>query len=232
MKTLPSSETLTTATYLKLRMDVIAGTFAFGQKLKIRDLCDRYGVSSAPMREALNRAAKDGLVEQSEQRGFSVAPLSIADLNDLLQTRILLNEIALRRSFELGGPEWEEQVLVAWHRLSRIPYTPVSIDPAWERAHRVFHRTLISACGAQRIVDFCDQLFDSADRYRFVARASASSSPRRDDHKLITDAVIAHRPDEAVALLKQHFEDTADRCRAELMRQSNGPPGAPKGTRS
>mgnify|MGYP000064082337 CR=1 FL=1 len=214
-----SAETLATATYLKLRADVIAGKFPFGGKLKIRDLCGRYGVSSAPMREALNRAAKDGLVDQSEQRGFSVAPLSIEDLDDLLQTRLLLNELALRRSFELGGPEWEEQVLVSWHRLSRIPYTPVSVDPAWERAHRVFHRTLISGCRVPRIVQFCDQLFDSSDRYRFVARSARQSPPRIDDHKLMTDAVIERDPDRAVALLKEHFEETANRCRAQLATQ-------------
>jgi len=228
MKSTVQSETLATATYLRLRLDVIAGMFPFGAKLKIRELCERYGVSSAPMREALNRAAKDGLVDQSEQRGFSVAPLSIDDLDDLLQTRLLLNEIALRRSFEFGGAEWEEQVLVSWHRLSRIPYAPLSIDPAWERAHRVFHRTLISACRAPRIVDFCEHLFDSADRYRFVARTNMSLESRPDDHKLITDAVIARQPDEAIAVLKGHFQETADRCRAQLALQGKARSGSSK----
>ncbi|MET4204455.1 MULTISPECIES: FCD domain-containing protein [unclassified Bradyrhizobium] len=219
MKTALSTETLATATYLKLRTDVIAGTFPFGAKLKILELCERYEVSTAPMREALNRAAKDGIVSQSEQRGFSVAPLSVEDLDDLLQTRLLLNEIGLRRSFEFGGAAWEEQVLVSWHRLSRISYTPGAIDPAWESAHRVFHRSLISACKAPRIITYCDQLFDSADRYRFMARTAPAKEPRFDDHKSITDAVIARQPDEAVAHLKRHFQETADRCRARLLPQ-------------
>ncbi|MET4492074.1 GntR family transcriptional regulator [Bradyrhizobium sp. LA7.1] len=212
-------ETLATAAYQKLRMDVIGGMFPFGQKLKINALCERYGVSAAPVREALTRAAKDGLIMHSDQRGFSVAPLSIEDLDDLLQTRIVLNEFALRRSFELGGTEWEEQVLLSWHRLSRVPFTPASVDPEWERAHRVFHATLLSACSAPRIIAYCDQLFDSADRYRFMARAAHAGGARTADHKMIADAVLARRPDEAVALLTRHFSETAELCRQQLLLQ-------------
>ncbi|MGY4502114.1 GntR family carbon starvation induced transcriptional regulator [Bradyrhizobium sp. GM24.11] len=226
MKPVVPSETLATAAYQKLRAEVIGGIFPFGRKLKIGALCERYGVSAAPMREALNRAAKDGLVQQSDQRGFSVAPLSVEDLDDLLQTRLVLNEYALRKSFEFGGHEWEEQVMLAWMRLDRIPYNPVSTEAAWERAHRLFHASLLSACGAPRVIAYCDQLFDSNDRYRFMARTSRTRAPRRNDHKLITDAVIARRPDDAVALLSEHFTETANRCREQLMLEGRAQPPA------
>ena len=212
------SETLATAAYQRLRLDVIAGVFPFGAKLKIRSLCERYGVSAAPMREALNRAAKDNLFVQSDQRGFTVAPLSVQDLDDILETRCHLNEIGLRRSIELGDSAWEERVLLAEYRLSRIPYDPVSTSPEWEQLHREFHASLLSACGIPRIIKYCDELFDSADRYRFMARvAQRQYEVRGDEHNWIMQATLERRADDAVRLLNTHFRETAARCRDQLL---------------
>ncbi|WMT76433.1 GntR family transcriptional regulator [Bradyrhizobium sp. Ash2021] len=216
-------ETLASSAYERLRFDIISGIYEPGTKLLIRELCSRYEIGLSPVREALNRVSRDGLVQQNDQRGFTVAPLSEEDLEDINKTRCWSNEAALRASIANGDQAWEERVLIAFHRMSRLPGPAERdsgpIDPAWEQAHRAFHTALIDACGSKWLIDFCEQLFDAADRYRFLSRKHYQGSPlRRDDHRLIMEATLQRNVDVAVRLLKEHFTVTLEYGRIEVRR--------------
>jgi GntR family carbon starvation induced transcriptional regulator len=224
-----SGETQASAVYARLRHDVISTAIAPGQKLRIRDLCERYGVGLNPLREALNRATTDGLVRQSDLRGFYAAPVSAQDLTELTKARALLAEVCLRESILNGDAAWEEGIVVAYHRLSRVPrYAPdhvdeLQFDPAWEAAHRAFHRSLVAACGSSWLIDMDEQLFDAADRYRHLARRSALSgtAARPDQHAAIMQAVLDRDVAKATALLQAHYQRTAEHGLKVLARDSS-----------
>jgi DNA-binding GntR family transcriptional regulator len=213
-----SGETQASAVYARLRHDVISTVIAPGQKLRVRELCERYGVGLNPVREALNRATTDGLVRQSDLRGFYAAPVSTQDLAELTKARCMLAEVCLRESILHGDAAWEEGIVVAFHRLSRAPrYEPdqtdaYAINPAWETAHRAFHRSLVAACGSSWLLDMDGQLFDAADRYRHLARRSAlTGTPARpDQHPDIMQAVLDRDVAKSVALLQAHYQRTAE----------------------
>ena len=158
----------------ELRQDIITGQLPPGEKLKVRQLAERFGVGLSPIRESLNRLSREWLVDHNDLRGFSVSRVSEQDLDELMKARCWLNERALRESIAHGDVAWEESILLACHRLARIPRLNPNpgpmVNPVWEAAHRVFHRSLISGCGSRRVVDICDQLFDLADVYRHIAR--------------------------------------------------------------
>lgn len=213
----------TTAAYQHLHHEIVNGTLAPGQKLVIHKLCERYGIGLCPMREALNRLAGERLVAHSDQRGFMVAPLSERDLEDILSARWCLNEIGLRRSIESGDNAWEERVVIACHRLSRTPRysedNKVERNPAWEETHRLFHASLVSACGSAWLEEFCEQLFHAFGRYRHLSRVAAFTAPlHRDDseHSAIMDAAVSRKIEDAVRLLKEHFDKTGQLVRKQL----------------
>jgi GntR family transcriptional regulator, carbon starvation induced regulator len=222
-------ETQASAVYVRLRRDVISTAIAPGQKLRVRELCERYGVGLNPLREALNRATRDGLVCQSDLRGFFAAPVGRQDLLELTRARCLLAEVCLRESILHGDATWEEGIVLAFHRLSRVPrYAPghaneFEFDPAWEAAHRAFHRSLVAACGSSYLVDMDEQLFDAADRYRHLSRRSALSgtAARPDQHQGIMQAVLDRDTAKATALLQVHYQRTAEHGLNELARTSS-----------
>jgi GntR family transcriptional regulator, carbon starvation induced regulator len=222
-------DTLATSAYSRLRHEILTSVVAPGAKLRIRELCDRYEMSVSPIREALNRVSREGLVIQSEQRGFSVAPLSIADLEELTRTRCWISEIAIRESIKNGGSEWEEGIVVAYHRMSRtVRYLPGNkYNSEWEPLHRAFHISLISACKSQPLLQFFDQLFDSADRYRFLWRPGADRENAVDPHREIMDAMISRDADRAVERLNRHFTVAADRA-LDALRQMDRVSGRTK----
>ncbi len=200
--------------HVQLRAEILEGRLLPGAKLNIRSLCDRFSTGLSPVREALNRLSAEGLVSQSDNRGFAVRDVSVPELLDLTQARCWLNEIGLRESIRHGGAEWEEAVLVTCHRLGRTPRMSAGDstrpNPAWNREHKAFHQTLISACGSAWLVETCSDLFDSAERYRSLARlAGVSRSDPRDEHQEIMQAAIDRQADLAVELMIAHLQRTA-----------------------
>jgi DNA-binding GntR family transcriptional regulator len=219
----PSSETLASIAYQRLRSDIIGARHEPGAKLRVRELSGRYGLGPSPIREALNRLSRDGLVTLSDRRGFSVTPLGREHLDELTRTRCWLNELALRQAIANGDTAWEEGIAIAYHRLTRLPrYIDAepgakSYNPDWERAHRAFHSALIAACDSRWLRSFCEQLFDAGDCYRHLSRVSSlKRAERRNEHRQIFDAVLARDADTASALLTRHVTRTAELVRERL----------------
>lgn len=217
-----AATTVASAVYDQLRVDILTGSLRPGEKLRSEYLRDRYQAGISPVREALNRLATEHLVCRQDQRGFHVAGVSRADLAALTKTRCWLEEIALRESIERGDEAWEEQVVLAYHRLSRIPRSPeaasCAFNPKWEEMHRAFHNALISACGSYWLIGFCEQLADQADRYRQLA--ATVDMPRRNEraeHQELMEAALDRDAERAVAIECAHLQKTTDMVlRADL----------------
>ena len=212
---LGSSESLSTSIYDRLLHDILSGHFAPGQRLRLQTLQDEYNVGSSPLREALNRLSMSGMVVREENKGFSISCADTDELEELIKTRCWLEEIAIRESIANGGQEWEEQVVVAFHRLRREPRgvgeNDTEINRDWERAHDEFHSVLISACGSRFLIDFCAQLQWKTRRYRNLAEMTDYRERHElDEHKEIHDAVLDRDADKAVELLQHHFKVTAE----------------------
>lgn len=210
----PSATTRATSLYTRLRTDLLAGQFEPGSKLAIEALCERYATSQTPLREALNRLTTDGLVQCREQRGFAVAPVSVEDLAEITRTRCWLEGLALRESIEHRTSDWEENLVLAHHRLARTPrsLSPDRFEdnPEWEPLHREFHRALIGGCRSRWLIAFCDQLADQHYRYRRLSAVRAfSKRSSQHEHGELFAAAVDGRADDAVALLGAHFQRTA-----------------------
>ena len=213
-------ETLATAVYEQLRQDILTVALPAESKLNIRALCDRFEVGLSPVREALSRLSMESLVRQIDHRGFSVAPLSLSDMEDLTKARCWIDGQGLRESIEIADASWEEGLLVSYHRLSKTPRFEgedrKARSSAWEAAHKQFHQQLVVGCGSRWLTTISGQLFEAAERYRHLARIAGKSRLKEDEHRGIMEAALAHDADRAVALLTAHFNKTAELVRAVI----------------
>ncbi len=76
--------------------DIVSGAFAPGARLKIADLCKRYGLSPMPIREALQQLQGEGFVVISPNRGASVRTLDLKFITDVHDMRGALYTIIYR----------------------------------------------------------------------------------------------------------------------------------------
>jgi DNA-binding GntR family transcriptional regulator len=201
-----------------LRREIIAVEIPPGSRLHTRQLCARYDMGLSPIREALSRLSSEGLVRQSDQRGFVVTPLTEAGLDALTRTRCWLNEIGMRESIAHGDDAWEESVIVSFHRLSRVArFVDDARNPVWDAAHQSFHSALVAACRSPWLTGYCAQLFDAFERYRNLSAFTAGARPgHSDEHKAIMEAAVRRDADAAGRLLRQHYELSAALVRKHL----------------
>jgi GntR family transcriptional regulator, carbon starvation induced regulator len=206
-------ETLASLTYRRLRSDMLTGGLRPGEKLRIELVAQRYDVGASPVREALSRLSAESFVERHDQRGFRVAPVSMEELIELTRTRCLLNEVTLRESIERGDSDWEDQIVLASHRLRRMPSKLDSGLPNfdWDHQHKSLHSALIAACDSRWLTALAETLFDCADRYRYLSMdAGALMRDSNAEHQAIVDATLDRDAPTAVALLNKHVSATVE----------------------
>jgi GntR family transcriptional regulator, carbon starvation induced regulator len=222
----PTSQT--TTAYVRLRGDILAGRLAPSERLKVLDLAKSLEVSPGAIREALSRLIPEQLVVSREQKGFAVAPLSIADLEDLTDLRCEVEAIALRRSVEQGDSEWEAAVLATAHRLHRTPQRASEADPSlspdWVDRHAALHAALISACGSRRLVALHAQLYEQSERYRGLATHLETHRDVATEHQELVDAALDRNADRLVKLMLEHMRRTTARIVAGSQRQLKSSP--------
>lgn len=188
-----------------LKQDLIRGRFAAGEKLAISALKDHYRVGLSPLREALNRLAAYGLLEQVNQRGFRVPAMELEELDDIAGLRAQLECMALTQAFQAGDSEWESQVLAAHHRLRRADEHPEQVEE-WEQAHLRFHRALLASCGSHWLLRFIEQLHDQFDRYRRLAPPNPAVRKALDrQHGELVELALSRDIRAARALLDDHI---------------------------
>ena len=198
---------------ISLRHDVLSLSFLPGAKLKVEELQHAYGLSSSPLREALNRLSEEGLVRADDRRGFRVASVSEDDLRDITRMRLLVDLPALEESMQNGTDAWEAQVVASFHLLekveARLPEGPVVLDPEWSELHKSFHAAMLGACHSERLVSSSRSLFDQAERYRHIsARYRTVVKRKSEEHKLLMRAVLKRDIATASHLHQEHVLST------------------------
>ncbi|NLS01267.1 FCD domain-containing protein [Rhizobium sp. P38BS-XIX] len=210
---LANSEILSERAAAFLEHDILAGTWQPGDRLGIQALSERYEIGATPLREGLSRLVARGLVSAVGQRGFRVATVSEADLSDITQVRILVECEALCRSITSGSDEWEAGILSSLHRLvrsvERDPETMREGSAEFDHLHKSFHRSLLEACGSERLLRLHDDLYYQAYRYRRTMMSRIVDHERFiKQHKLMADIVLSRDADRAVAELSAHLRQT------------------------
>ncbi|WP_230976733.1 FCD domain-containing protein [Pseudothauera rhizosphaerae] len=207
--------TLIEAAYRQIRRDIVLGVHAPGARLRVEHLKARYGASSGTLREALALLVADALVVAQGQRGFSVAPMSLADLEDLSYVRSLVEAEAASQSLARGNDEWEARLVSAFHKLSlteeRLAARTSEVYEEWERRNFEFHEALVGACGSPRLLEARARLHLQAERYR---RLSALDGPRpgavHAEHEQIFKFALARNAPALAEVLRRHVRRSLD----------------------
>ena len=200
-------------TYRRIRTDIIFGTLAPGEKLKLDRMREEYGASVSTLRELLNRLASEGLVMAEGQRGFEVAPVSAQNLRELAELRLLLETHAMAQSFAAGDMDWEGRVVSAHHKLAATEKRQQAGDRAdnetWKRYDFEFHHALISACGSDTLLEAHAPVFDKYLRYLMIAGIYRGEITAQ-EHRTLLDCALRRDARTASDVLKVHIEACVD----------------------
>jgi DNA-binding GntR family transcriptional regulator len=195
-----------------LRAAILERDLQEGEYLRQRVLAQHYGVSEVVVREALRRLEAEGLVDMERRKGARVSRLSVAEIRELYDMRILLEEHVARQAAPNFTPvelAQAERILIAMSRLR---------DPLkWLTLNRDFHSTLYLPSGCLRILKFVDDLRTMVERYLYVCLAVLRRfDVAQGEHEEILKAFSAHDPELAPKLVGAHLQHTAEMIIAHL----------------
>jgi DNA-binding GntR family transcriptional regulator len=203
------------ATLLWLRDQIANGSLRAGAQLRQEILAQEFGVSVPPVREALKTLEAEGLVVYRPHRGYVVASMTVAELEEAYRIRDLLETEAIRRSVPVLGKDAISRMreamrdMEAAHRMQNVP--------ALTSANRRFHFTLFDAAEMPRMAEMIRVLWESTDRYRSLYYSTQQHRRRvNQEHRAIMAAVRRRDSAEAVELLRTHREHALDSLRASL----------------
>ncbi|AOO84931.1 GntR family transcriptional regulator [Bosea vaviloviae] len=230
--------TISTRLVSRMREAILQGELPPGSKINLDKARRTFDVSLSPMREALARLTSVGLVELHDNRGYSVAPVSLANLREITQLRAEFECLALDIAMQNGDLAWESGITRALHKLNRIhrEASDTASLEAWEDAHRDFHLTLIQGCGMPILLNFCTTLHNLNDRYRriFLTRTGGDADVEQ-EHNQIAQGAVARDRDYARDRLREHILRTGRNLQNALSDERAGAilaPGQPKRRRS
>jgi DNA-binding GntR family transcriptional regulator len=193
--------------YRRIRSDIIFGALRPGQKLRLEALKEDYGVSVSTLREILSRLSSEGLVLAEGRRGFEVSPVSVDNLKELAELRLLLECHALEKSFSRGDMEWEGRVVSAHHKLAateRLLGAKKGKPDEWKRYDGEFHQALISNCGSRALVEAHVSVFDRYFRYQMLAFNYRGEEPAR-QHRQLLESALKRDAARAKAVMAAHI---------------------------
>jgi len=200
--------TLTSLVSEKLRRDILAGRFRPGERLRLAELREVYGVGPSPLREALFMLSAERLVASSDHRGFTVAPMSITELDEVIWLRTKFERLAVTEAVARGDNEWETNIVASFYRLSKLKQEDGAV---WEDAHLAFHDALVAACNSPILHGFRRFIFDLSTRYRnLLLRVSAPDRDHVAEHDAMMKACLARDAELAADLLARHFALTRE----------------------
>ncbi|KUY60530.1 GntR family transcriptional regulator [Burkholderia sp. RF2-non_BP3] len=197
-----------------MREMIINGELHAGERLVERDLAERFGISRIPMREAIQRLEREGLLDIFRNRGAVVRMLSASDVQEIYDMRTLLEGDAIYRSVKRLDDETLARAELV-HRLlgeSNVPRRQGELN-------REFHALLYSCCGNARQLKAIAELRSQVERYERLQTTLLADTPSfQVEHDAILQACRERNARGARAMTVAHL----DSARRIVMRLVEG----------
>jgi DNA-binding GntR family transcriptional regulator len=185
-------------TYLALRRDILSCTLAPASSLTEQFLMERYKVGKSTCRLALARMVQEGFVRSVPRQGYVVTPITLRDVEELFELRLLLEPAAARLAVGKVNTDALAQIETAArsNKASRNSGNRISY---FMDANREFHLAVAVAAGNSRLTRGISDVLDEMKRLVALGFVQQGASPE-----------IAHDHDELIEAL-----ESGDGTRAE-----------------
>jgi DNA-binding GntR family transcriptional regulator len=211
----------------RLRALITVGDLANGQKVPERALCERFGVSRTPLREALKVLASEGVVTLRQNRGAVVNGLTADELTQAFPVmgalEALSGEIACRMitDAELAKIRVAHETMVVHWRRGELQ--------AYFALNRAIHEAILEATHNDVLIS----AYRNISRRIMAARYMANKSPKRwaeavKEHEAILTALERRDGRTLSRLLKSHLANKLEALKNTLLAQETSEAGAAK----
>jgi DNA-binding GntR family transcriptional regulator len=182
---------------------ILDGTFVDGERLDEVQLADRFNVSRTPIREAFQKLAPSGLVEQIPRRGIFVRHPGPVELLEMFEVMAELEAVCVR----LAAVRITEKALAALKEINlRCANAMEQNDPdQYYDENEIFHKTLYRQSANSFLEQECLRLHRRLRPFRRVQlQLRGRLKQSMAEHEAVVDALDRGDGDEAALAIRQH----------------------------
>ncbi|MDO4649425.1 MAG: GntR family transcriptional regulator [Eubacteriales bacterium] len=189
-----------------LRKAILKGELKPGERLMELALAERLGVSRTPIREAMRKLELEGLVVMVPRRGAQVARITEKDLNDVLEVRIALENVAIEKACTLMT---DEELRHLWVASKNFEKSIDEGDPVrLAEADAAFHQIIYNASDNTKLIQVLNNMREQIYRYR--VEYLKEEEPRQQllaEHQRLVEAIRSRNVEEARKISYDHLEN-------------------------
>jgi DNA-binding GntR family transcriptional regulator len=190
--------------YEAIKQRIVRCDLRPGEVVTVVDLAEQLHLGRTPILQAIDRLTVDGLVSVMPRKGVVVAPVSLDELVDIVEVRLLNEGQAVRWAAERASP-------------ADIARLDANLEATWRAAgahdvdrmiarDREFHRLLSGIAGNAIMSEFLGNLHDRSLRFWFISlRAPDHNTRVCEQHAAVVEGVRQHDPDSAEAAMRAHI---------------------------
>lgn len=208
----------------RLRRDILRGELLPGQPLLQDHIALRFDVSQSSVREALRRLESLALVVSVRNRGTVVATLTIEEVEEMYETRLAIELLALRHKFEKLSEDVLAEAEGLLDEMEKDPDTAFFLGDTHKRFHAVFYESADRKFGRDILRNIYGNLtrlwVDFIRRKPGLARRYDGQS--RQQHRDLLQAARARDLPKAEAILTQHINSARDLLVSHLRQVDSG----------
>lgn len=201
--------------YEVLKHAIVTGEIPAGERIVETDYAERLHISRTPLREALRKLERDGLVEYVLRRGVIVRAFTIEDVDEIYTIRNALEMLTLPAIIERATPEDIASLRAKLHEMDKV----MAMDDIEKLSPmaRAFHSAITNISGKNRIL----RVIESQDEFinRFSAMAIRQEDRRvqaHEEHHKLVDYIEQRDLEHLEKLTRKHIERSKENCLAAL----------------
>jgi len=192
----------------KLRDYIVVGPLSEGARIPERELCELFGISRTPLREALKVLASEGLVDLLPNRGARVRTLSEQDIRELFDLMAGLEALAGRLACEFITDEEIAEIERLHHEMYAF-YLRKEAD-GYYRSNQAIHTKIVQASRNAALSMAYASFTGRMRRIRYStdqARRQERWGEAMREHEAILDALRRRAGSEVSELLFLHLRE-------------------------
>jgi len=200
--------------YHQIKEKIITLDLAPSSVINEQALMKNLGLGRTPIREALQRLDAEGLVHIVPRRGMFVTDISITDLQEIFEVRIVMAGFCARLAARRITPEQIAQLEAVLRDLEHVQ----SVDSiALMDIDKRFQRILYQAADNKFLTDALERLYDSGLRlWHLVLHRLGDVRDAIEQHREVLEALKARDEKMAESLIQQHIADFQNAIKAVL----------------
>jgi len=139
------NQTIVDKIYDKLKEDIINLEIKLGKRIYIQKISEDFDISQTPIREALNRLVKDGLIVYKPRKGYYVTQLTCEDMEEIYDFRKMIECYALEKGIKNINKDKLKEILKKGIEMQKEPLQPKK-PLTFCTLDRELHITIVTSC--------------------------------------------------------------------------------------